>query len=388
MQTENEQKIAPILTSPAQARMERLPEVRKIAVLRANAIGDFIFTLPALEAIRNAYPEAEIVLLGLQWHADFWKNRPGPVDRVVVVPPARGVSYPEDWEDDPEVLEPFFEQMRQEQFDLALQMHGGGRHSNPFVLALGARRTVGLRAPEAPPLDAWVPYSYYQPEVLRYLEVAALIGAVHTTLTPRVEITADDLEEANAVLPGGEGPLVVLNPGAGDPRRRWPAEKFAETGTALALSGAQVVVTGGEHEVDLAQSVIDSMAVPAINLAGKTSLGGLAGILSRASLMISNDSGPLHLAAAVGTATVGIYWCGNMIIAGPITRARHRTAISWRLLCPVCDVNCIQERCEHEVSFVADVSKEEVMTSALELLRLAPGARSHTFDREVQAAGD
>lgn len=64
----------------------RLEDVRRIAVLRANAIGDLVFALPALDALRAAYHQAEIVLLGLPWHADFLAGRPGPIDRVEVVP--------------------------------------------------------------------------------------------------------------------------------------------------------------------------------------------------------------------------------------------------------------------------------------------------------------
>ena len=73
-------------------RCDRVPDIRKIAVLRANGLGDFIFALPALEALRVAYPEAEIVLLGKKWHANFLANRPGPVDRVIVVPVSKGVN--------------------------------------------------------------------------------------------------------------------------------------------------------------------------------------------------------------------------------------------------------------------------------------------------------
>ena len=73
-------------------RCDRVPDIRKIAVLRANALGDFIFALPALEVLRVAYPEAEIVLLAKKWHANFLANRPGPVDRVIVVPVSKGVN--------------------------------------------------------------------------------------------------------------------------------------------------------------------------------------------------------------------------------------------------------------------------------------------------------
>lgn len=133
-----------------------VPGVDRIAVLRANGIGDFVFTLPALAALRRAYPAAEIVLLGQHWHRGFLTGRPGPWDRVVVVPGCRGVN--DSVPDDPAGIETFFAGMRAERFDLAVQLHGGGRHSNPFVRRLGARVTAGLRTPDAEPLDRWRPY--------------------------------------------------------------------------------------------------------------------------------------------------------------------------------------------------------------------------------------
>src|SRR5947207_4014402 len=197
------------------------PDVDKIAVLRANALGDYIFALPALDALRFAYPDAEIVLLGAAWHVSFLTGRPGPVDRVVELPPL------------PDVGEAFLAKMRAEDFDLAIQLHGGGRETNPVVAALGARLTAGLRAADAPPLDRWVRYVYYQPEVFRYLEVVRLVGARPVGYRPVLELTADDRKAAAAVVPDGGRPLVVLHPGATDPRRRWPADRFSAVGDAL-----------------------------------------------------------------------------------------------------------------------------------------------------------
>ncbi len=352
------------------------PEVKKIAVLRANALGDFIFTLPALEALRTTYPQAEIVLLGLEWHAEFLEGRPSPVDRVIVVPPYRGVSVSNTAEEDPLVLAEFFARMVAEGFDLALQLHGGGRFSNAFVRRLGARLTAGLRTPDSPELDLWVPYSFYQPEILRFLEVVSLVGAVHASVTPHVTVLRRDLSEADEALPPSSRPLAVIHPGAGDPRRRWPVEKFAAVGNALAWAGAEVAVAGTEAEMELVEGVVRSMAAPVHNLGGKTSINGLTGLLSRAAVVVSNDSGPLHLAAAVGAATVGVYWCGNMIIAGPVSRSQHRPAISWQLDCPVCGLDCTQNDCGHQESFVAGVAVEEVVTSALELLQAHQPAAS------------
>ncbi len=93
-------------------------------MLRANALGDFIFVLPALEALRAAYPQAEIVLLGAPWHAQLWRDRPG-VDRVLVVPPAPGIRTATEGEPESSIVD-FLAAARAERFDLALQLHGGG----------------------------------------------------------------------------------------------------------------------------------------------------------------------------------------------------------------------------------------------------------------------
>lgn len=353
------------------ARSEQavVPDVKKIAVLRANGIGDFLFALPALEALRAAYPTAELVLLGKAWHAAFLADRPGPVDRVVVVPPSRGVNEGpavEQQEAGAAALECFFAALQAEQFEIALQLHGGGRYSNPFIRRIGARITVGARTPDAAPLDRWLPYIYYQSEIMRYLEIVSLVGARPTMLEPQIALTEADLAEAQRVLPEGLAPLVVLHPGAGAIRRQWPPAHFAAVGDALAARGARVAVVGTAPEQQTAAAV-QAMQRPAVNLCDRLSLGGLAGLLSRCRVVVSNDSGPLHLAAAVGTATVGIYWCGNMITAGHLTRSLHRPVISWRLNCPVCGRDSTRESCEHRVSFVTDVPVADVTAAACDL---------------------
>jgi ADP-heptose:LPS heptosyltransferase len=116
--------------------------------------------------------------------------------------------------------------MHAEGFDLALQMHGGGRNSNPIVLGLGAHLTAGMKTPDAPALDRWIPYFYWQHEVLRLLEVVSLVGAAPVILEPRLAVSRRDKDEACKVLPDDEPPLVVIHPGASDPRRRWSAGKL------------------------------------------------------------------------------------------------------------------------------------------------------------------
>jgi len=348
--------------------VELVEGVHKLAVLRANAIGDYLVSLPAIEALRAAYPQAELVLLGAGWHAGFLAGRPGPVDRCVPVPPTVGVR------DDqppapPATVDRFFARMRTERFDLAVQLQGGGRHSNPFVCRLGARVTAGSRTPDAAPLDRTVPYTGHQHEIHRFLEVAAVVGAAPVTLEPRLAVTDADRAEA-AVRAGDDRPLVVLHPGANDSRRRWPVDRLAVVGSELARKGARLAVVGTASERGLVNRLLDGLDGHAADLAGRLSLGGLAGLLEQATLLVGNDSGPRHLAAAVGTATVAVHWGVSLGTYGPLYRARHRAPTSWRLHCPACGANGLQEDCrpDHQASFVADVTVNEVLAESLDLL--------------------
>jgi ADP-heptose:LPS heptosyltransferase len=353
-----------------------LPNVRSILVLRPNAIGDFMFALPALHALRHIYPQARIVLLGKQWHADFLHNRPGPVDEVVVMPPVPGVGTPPDAEVDPDPGRRFIAAMREARFDLALQMYGGGRYSNPFIMSLGARLTIGLKTPDAAALDRWIPYGAKVNRRLELLEVAALAGAERHLPKQEITVTKQDRADAAALIPPAPGErLVILHPGASDVRRRWPPERFAEVADILASRGASIVISATESEGHLAQAIVAHMRYPALDLTGKMPLSALAGLLERAELLVSNDTGPLHLALALGTPSVGIFWLTNLLESGPLRQHLLRPALSMRVQCPVCGADNRSLRCEHDVCFVDDVTVEEVIAMALELFGRVSSAK-------------
>lgn len=346
---------------------EYIADVHKIAVLRANGLGDFIFTLPALEALHATYPQAELVLLALDWHAAFLREHPSPVDRVIVVPPYGGVSVKPAESVDQAQITLFFESMRRERFDLACQLHGGGHYSNPFVKRLGARVTIGSKAKDAPSLDRWVPYRYFQQEYLRHLEVVSLAGAVAQDLEPHIIVTAQDFDAAERALPQSGRPLAVLHPGASDPKRHWPGERFAQVGDALAQRGWQVAITGTRAEREVAARVAEAMRMERSNLCERLSLGALAALLARSGIVVSNDSGPLHLAHAVGARTVGIYWCFNLMTSAPASRRCHYPLVSWQLTCPVCGCDHTRGHCSHTASFVEPISTNDVLTAIWEL---------------------
>jgi ADP-heptose:LPS heptosyltransferase len=343
----------------------RVHDVRRIVVLRPGAVGDFVFALPALHALKQAYPGAELVLAGKAWHRAFLQGRPGPVDRVVEVPAVQGVGAQET---EKEEAERFVDAMRAERVDIALQMHGGGRHSNPFLLRFGARLTAGACAPGVPPLDRWVPYREPSQRRLALLEIAGLTGAdmrMPPAAQPELALTDADRHEAATIVPVlADKRLIVLQPGSTDPRRRWPAQSFAALGDRLAQDGAWIAVNGSPDEVDLVHEVVARMHAPAIALAGRLSLGGLCGLLARAALLVSNDTGPLHLGLALGVPSVGIFWLTNLIEGMPLRPSTLHAAMAVRTRCPVCDQDNLRTRCPHDPSFVADVSIDEVESLA------------------------
>ncbi|MFF1254233.1 glycosyltransferase family 9 protein [Pseudarthrobacter sp. NPDC058329] len=342
--------------------LEKFDAVSRIVVLRGGGLGDLIFAIPAIAALRTAYPEASITLLGTPVHKALIAATKSPVDEVQVLPFSDGVRPGAENEDE---LNRFFSDMRARRFDLAVQIHGGGRYSNPFLLRLGARHTVGTRTPDAASLERTVPYVYYQHEPLRALEVAGFAGAFPVDLEARLA-PADGVRPLARAADDDGRPLVVMHPGATDPRRRWPAERFAELAVACAADGFQVVVVGDVSERAIADRIVELAASgPVRSLAGQLDMAGLVALLVSAAVVVGNDSGPRHLAQALGVPTVGIFWTGNVINAGALGRSLHRIRASWVTTCPTCGVDVTQvgwtaPRCAHDDSLVAGIEARDV----------------------------
>jgi ADP-heptose:LPS heptosyltransferase len=244
--------------------------VERIAVLRANRLGDLVLALPALAALRSTYPRAELTLLGAGWHPRLLDGRPGPWDRVVVVPGCPGVRDTDTDEHDPAAVQRFLAGQRERRYDLAVQLHGGGAHSNPFVRALGAAFSVGARdrgragpRPRRPvrrhPARGPAPARGRRPRRRPHRRPGA--GPRRDRARPR----------------GGRGrpagrrtPLVALHLGASDPRRRWPVPRFAAVADDLTARGARVVVVGsGPDDARAVRALRAAVRTPVVDLVGR-----------------------------------------------------------------------------------------------------------------------
>jgi ADP-heptose:LPS heptosyltransferase len=301
--------------------------VRRIAVMRAlPGLGDLLCAVPALRALRRSSPEAQIALIGLPAVAPIVARFRHYIDELLPFPGFPGI--PEVPPDPPRLAE-FLAAARRRAFDLALQLHGSGRTSNAFVALLGARRVAGSYPPDEPGPDSelFLPYAEDRPEPLRSLAVMRLLGIDAGDASPEFPLGDDDraehmrLARRHRLEPGRYG---CIHPGAAEPRRRWPPERFAEVADALAERGLRPVLTGGPDERALTAATAAAMQTAAVDLAGETSVGGLAALLADAAVTVTNDTGTSHLAAAVRVPSVVIFSDSDPLRWAPLDGALHR----------------------------------------------------------------
>jgi ADP-heptose:LPS heptosyltransferase len=344
--------------------------VRRLAIVRALHLGDLLVAVPALRAIRRAFPAAEITLIGLAWSKEFVRRFHRYLDRWREFPGYPGML---EVEVNPDRTRAFLAEERAYRYDLVLQLHGNGSISNQFALALGGRRTVGYY-PTTPPdgLTLGAPYPDQIPEIERHLGIVRLLGLPADDR--RLEYPVDDADEAalQAVAPPElerRRPLIGLHPGARPSARRWPTENFAEVGDQLSERyGAQLVVTAGPGEGPIAERVIATMRSKPINLAERTSLGGLAALIRRCDLLISNDTGPAHLAVALDRPSITIFGPADRRRWAPLDQARHAIAYHDVDCSPCPHWDCpIDHRC------LRGVTPAQVLTLADRLLSPSPG---------------
>lgn len=298
-----------------------------IAVFRAlPGLGDLLCSIPALRALRAAFPESRLTLIGLPQAGFLLERFPAYVDELVEFP-----GYPGLVERVPplEELPRFFSAMQGRRFDLLLQMHGSGVVTNPLVSLFGAARTAGFYLPGqfCPDERSFLPYPAEEAEVWRHLRLLEFLGlhlagdALEFPLREEDHLALQALPEASLIEPGG---YACVHPGASIARRCWQPERFARVADRLAEKGLRIVLTGSAAESPITRAVREAMRFEAIDLAGRTGLGALAALLSRARLLLCNDTGVSHLAAALKVPSVIIFIATAPARWAPLDRRRHR----------------------------------------------------------------
>jgi ADP-heptose:LPS heptosyltransferase len=344
--------------------LARLPESpRKIALLRASRIGDFICATPALRALRHALPEAEITMITLPILRDIAVRSPH-LDHYVEFPGFPGIA--EQFFDAQKTTQ-FFQTMQEAHFDLALQMQGSGVYSNPFTLLLGAKATAGFVRPGdfAGLLDAALPYPDKVHEIRCVLALTSFLGIPAQGEALEFPLWPEDHAEAVALLAQTRPPLIGLHPAAREMTRRWPIERFAAVGAQLRQQhGGTVVILGEPEERETGQQLAQLVGKPYLNLIGKTSLVTLGAVIDQLAVLLTNDTGPAHIAYALATPTVTIFGSGNPATNGPLQPGPFRA-----LAHPVPCRPCGYETCPIDYPCLEGVTVDMAVTAANSVFR-------------------
>ncbi|HET7564856.1 MAG TPA: glycosyltransferase family 9 protein [Gemmatimonadaceae bacterium] len=289
--------------------------------------------VPALRALRAAYPECEITLIGLPWARAFAARFDRYLDGFLEFPGFPGL--PEQPARTRHI--PFFLRDAQRRgFDLVLQMHGSGRLTNPIVALLEAAHYAGFRdgngyCPDDP--SHFLPWPAGGHEIHRLLQLTTYLGfpsrGEHLEFPIR-DADREELHELPATRALVRGEYVCIHPGARHPAKRWSPEHFAAVADALADAGLTVVLTGTLSEAHLTRAVAGAMRATPIDTAGPMRLGALAALMRDARLVVCNDTGVSHLACAVGVPSVVIFLAADPERWAPLDTIRHRVVYDAR----------------------------------------------------------
>ncbi|HXC41430.1 MAG TPA: glycosyltransferase family 9 protein [Burkholderiales bacterium] len=353
----------------------------RIAVFRALQLGDLLCAVPALCTLRAGFPSAHISLVGLPWARAFVARYAALIDELILFPGA--VGFPEQEQSDAG-LPRLAAELRGRGLDLAIQMHGSGGAANDIVLQWGAGYNAGFRQPGERRAGCFIPWPDELPEARRYTRLTEALGLGPGDDNLWFPLTGADRAEAHGLLQRhGVHPerAVIVHAGSQLPSRRWPPERFARVADALALRGWNVLLTGTQAEADLVDSVRQRMGGAArrsaISLAGATSLGGLAALVAAAPLVVCNDTGISHIAAAVGTPSVVVALGSDTRRWAPLDAARHRVIADY----PACRP-CAYAVCPVGHPCALNVTPAQVIAAAMEQLQ-----RRRAPARGADAAG-
>ncbi|MGE5222661.1 MAG: glycosyltransferase family 9 protein [Omnitrophica WOR_2 bacterium] len=306
------------------------PEPERITILRALQLGDLLCAVPAFRSLRSAFPNALISLIGLPWAVDFVARFNAYIDDFIEFP-----GYPGFPEQPAQIhkLPSFLQSVQQSHYDLALQMQGSGGISNSLVVTLGAERNAGFYLPGeyCPDPERFFSYPVHEPEVWRHLRLMEFLGVPLLGNELEFPLNSNDWEQFHDLqekydLEGCN--YVVIHPGARSLARRWPTAWFAAVADGMAERGLRVVLTGTSEEAYLSADVASQMKAPALDLAGQTSLGSLAALLSASRLLVSNDTGVSHIADALKVPSVILFTASDPNRWAPVDRSLHRI-VAW-----------------------------------------------------------
>jgi len=344
---------------------------QKILIRGVNWIGDAVLSIPAIHAVRKAFPHADISLLVKPWVADIFSTN-NDIDEIIIYKDSyKGLKGKL-------MLAKILKSRKfntavllQNAFDAALiawlakipERIGYNTNFRKFLLTYAVPLTKEILS---------------RHQVYYYLNIIHSLGAEAAEADPYLSITHDEREWAQRELKSfnpAQLPVIGINPGATyGSAKRWLPERFAELiWTIIGRLNGKVILFGSQSEVKSADEIISAMTARSshitdspshiLNMSGKTSLRELAALISECDAFVTNDSGPMHMAAALSVPTVAIFGSTNRKTTGPFGQGHH--AVSKDFPC----APCMKRECpEGHLRCLTEINAGEIFDAVTELL--------------------
>lgn len=326
--------------SPAKA-----PARERILLIRPDHLGDVLLTTPAIHALRRARPQAEIHVLAGPWSAALLADN-DDIDMVLTLPFPGFSRSPKANLRSPYVqLWQSARQLRRIGYSSAVIFRPDHWWGAMLAKYAGIPIRVGYDLPEVGPfLTDRHPHTGGHAVKQSLKLVAGWTG----TLDPAAYRLTYPVQDDDSLFISGylgewglqdSSRIVIIHPGAGTAVKRWENERWATVADSLAYElDATIVLTGGDHELPLAREIAQHMRTPVCFVVGDTEVGQLAALYERALLVLGPDSGPLHLAVAVGTPTVALFGPADPVEFGPWGPAEKHRVLTSNIGCRPCRV--------------------------------------------------
>jgi len=326
--------------------------VSRLLLIRPGGIGDAVLLVPVTGCLREIFPSARIEVLAEKRNSGAFALCP-EIDRVLCY-------------DRPQEL---WSALRSG-YDVVIDSEQWHHLSAIVARMIRSKIKIGYGTNDRKRLFTQsIDYSHENYEMDSFFELLKPleIEPPSTILSPFLTVPAFDQDSADKILGNlQEKPFVILFPGASIPERCWGDEKFHQLAIRLIGEGLAVVVVGGKEDVATGSAIAEGLSV--LNLTGKTSLCETAGILNRSKLLISGDSGVLHIGVGLGIPTVSLF--GPGIAAKWAPRGKHHIVINHKLPCSPCTRFGTTPPCPIGAKCMQDISVDEVFAAAQKLLNL------------------
>ena len=331
------------------SRRGAAPDLCRILVIRPGGIGDAVLIVPALRALKERFPDASISVLAEKRNAGaFTLYR--QVDHLLL------------YDNPSELLS-----VLRGGFDLVIDSEQWHRLSAVIARLVRAPLSIGFATNNRKRLFSHqVAYSHDDYELMSFLNLLAPLGISATApVVPFLSVPEQaSLRAKELLVPVERRPLLVLFPGASISERRWGAERFRQLAAHLSLRGLAVVVVGGEDDAEEGDHIVRGCG--GLNLAGKTSLAESAAVIANSLLLVSGDSGVLHIAVGLGVPTVSLFGPGIQAKWAP--KGEGHVVLNKRLECSPCTRFGTTPPCPIGVRCLTEIGVQEVVSSVQRVL--------------------